>query len=334
MVVFGLFMAAARPEPARGLHADLSRRLRLGLRVAEHAGAGGAARCSRRSASALPAQAGPHDDRRRRRARARRPRRRRRRSSRWRWPAPASGGEDRDGRGRDADRRRRGSRWPARCASTAASTRRSRSLLLTYIAIAVFNQLVEGPLRDPASLNKPSTTPIGEAEHARAAPRPRRALGPRLRRHHLPAAVRPRAAHHVRLRRCASSAATRAPRGWPGCRSAGSSCWPACSAARRRGWPAWSRWRRSTAAPTPRSSPATAMPASWSRSSRARTRSRSCRSPCWSAASPRAAACCSAACDLPDATVLVLQGMAFMLILAERGAVRPAEASSRPASAP
>src|SRR5437016_3467852 len=37
------------------------------------------------------------------------------------------------------------------------------SLLLTYIAIAVFNQLVEGPLRDPASLNKPSTTPIGEA---------------------------------------------------------------------------------------------------------------------------------------------------------------------------
>ena len=37
------------------------------------------------------------------------------------------------------------------------------SLLLTYIAIAVFNHLVEGPLRDPASLNKPSTTSIGEA---------------------------------------------------------------------------------------------------------------------------------------------------------------------------
>ena len=37
------------------------------------------------------------------------------------------------------------------------------SLLLTYIAIAVFNHLVEGPLRDPASLNKPSTAPIGEA---------------------------------------------------------------------------------------------------------------------------------------------------------------------------
>jgi general nucleoside transport system permease protein len=37
------------------------------------------------------------------------------------------------------------------------------SLLLTYVAIAVFNHLVEGPLRDPASLNKPSTMAIGEA---------------------------------------------------------------------------------------------------------------------------------------------------------------------------
>jgi general nucleoside transport system permease protein len=37
------------------------------------------------------------------------------------------------------------------------------SLLLTYIAIALFNHFVEGPLRDPASLNKPSTHPIGTA---------------------------------------------------------------------------------------------------------------------------------------------------------------------------
>ncbi len=37
------------------------------------------------------------------------------------------------------------------------------SLLLTYIAIALFNHFVEGPLRDPASLNKPSTAPIGDA---------------------------------------------------------------------------------------------------------------------------------------------------------------------------
>lgn len=34
------------------------------------------------------------------------------------------------------------------------------SLLLAYIAIALFNHLVEGPLRDPQSLNKPSTLPI------------------------------------------------------------------------------------------------------------------------------------------------------------------------------
>src|SRR5262245_54370525 len=31
------------------------------------------------------------------------------------------------------------------------------SLLLAYIAIALLNHFVEGPLRDPASLNKPST---------------------------------------------------------------------------------------------------------------------------------------------------------------------------------
>jgi general nucleoside transport system permease protein len=37
------------------------------------------------------------------------------------------------------------------------------SLLLTYIAIAIFNHLVEGALRDPASLNKPSTVPLADA---------------------------------------------------------------------------------------------------------------------------------------------------------------------------
>lgn len=37
------------------------------------------------------------------------------------------------------------------------------SLLMAYIAIALINHLVEGPLRDPASLNKPSTEPLAEA---------------------------------------------------------------------------------------------------------------------------------------------------------------------------
>ncbi|KNZ32942.1 MAG: ABC transporter permease [Methylibium sp. NZG] len=36
------------------------------------------------------------------------------------------------------------------------------SLLLAYTAIALFKHFVEGPMRDPASLNKPSTRPIDE----------------------------------------------------------------------------------------------------------------------------------------------------------------------------
>lgn len=39
------------------------------------------------------------------------------------------------------------------------------SLLMAYIAIALMNHLVEGPFRDPASLNKPSTAPLPEAYH-------------------------------------------------------------------------------------------------------------------------------------------------------------------------
>ncbi|MBI5719238.1 MAG: ABC transporter permease [Burkholderiales bacterium] len=37
------------------------------------------------------------------------------------------------------------------------------SLLLGYVAIALFKHIVEGPLRDPASLNKPSTLPLEES---------------------------------------------------------------------------------------------------------------------------------------------------------------------------
>jgi general nucleoside transport system permease protein len=37
------------------------------------------------------------------------------------------------------------------------------SLLLVYVALAILNQLVEGPMRDPASLNKPSSHEIGAA---------------------------------------------------------------------------------------------------------------------------------------------------------------------------
>lgn len=44
------------------------------------------------------------------------------------------------------------------------------SLLLSYIAIAIMNFFVEGALRDPASANKPSTMPIGEAYRIGAMP--------------------------------------------------------------------------------------------------------------------------------------------------------------------
>ena len=37
------------------------------------------------------------------------------------------------------------------------------SLLLGYIGIALFKHVVEGPMRDPASLNKPSTLPLAES---------------------------------------------------------------------------------------------------------------------------------------------------------------------------
>jgi len=37
------------------------------------------------------------------------------------------------------------------------------SLLFNYIAIAVMNHLITGPMRDPQSLNKPATLPIGDA---------------------------------------------------------------------------------------------------------------------------------------------------------------------------
>lgn len=44
------------------------------------------------------------------------------------------------------------------------------SLLLSYIAIAIMNFFVEGALRDPASANKPSTMPIGDAYRIGAIP--------------------------------------------------------------------------------------------------------------------------------------------------------------------
>lgn len=44
------------------------------------------------------------------------------------------------------------------------------SLLMAYIGIALMNHLIEGPFRDPASLNKPSTAPLPDAYKIGAMP--------------------------------------------------------------------------------------------------------------------------------------------------------------------
>ena len=55
------------------------------------------------------------------------------------------------------------------------------SLLLTYIGIAIMNFFVEGALRDLSDPNKPSTKPLGKAYMVGSDSRHRRALGIRLR---------------------------------------------------------------------------------------------------------------------------------------------------------
>ncbi len=112
------------------------------------------------------------------------------------------------------------------------------SLLLIYIAIAILNQLVEGPMRDPASLNKPSTHDIGAANMIGLDPRHRHSLGPGLRHHRRRAGLYPRLSHRVRLRRAHRRRQyARRQGGGPGA-SAGW-CWRcASSAAPPRGLPA------------------------------------------------------------------------------------------------
>ena len=97
------------------------------------------------------------------------------------------------------------------------------TLLLTYIGIAILNHVVEGVMRDPASLNKPSTHALPDADMIGNIPGMDVHWGlvyglvfcvARL------CAVLP---HHVRLSRRAWSAAIRARRGSPGCRSGASS---------------------------------------------------------------------------------------------------------------
>ena len=95
------------------------------------------------------------------------------------------------------------------------------SLLLAYVAIGLFKHLVEGPLRDPASLNKPSTHALAEGLRIGGIARLRRALGPGAGRGRLHRSRRCGCAGRRRAFRCAWSAATRAPRSWWACRPRG-----------------------------------------------------------------------------------------------------------------
>ena len=126
------------------------------------------------------------------------------------------------------------------------------SLLLAYIAIGLFKHLVEGPLRDPASLNKPSTHTLAEGLRDRRHRRLGRALGPGARRRRLRRARASGCAGRPPASRSASSAATCARRSWSACRPRGWSSRPARWAAPAPAWPARSKWRRCTPTPTRR----------------------------------------------------------------------------------
>jgi ABC-type uncharacterized transport system permease subunit len=74
----------------------------------------------------------------------------------------AAGGADRDGL-RRRDRRRSLDHAVGALRQYRGVNETISSLLLVYIALAILNHLVEGAMRDPASLNKPSTREIGAA---------------------------------------------------------------------------------------------------------------------------------------------------------------------------
>ena len=95
------------------------------------------------------------------------------------------------------------------------------SLLLIYIALAVFNHLVEGPLRDPASLNKPSTPPIGAANMIGTIPGTDVHWGLAFGVAGCAAVLRPDLPHDVRLRGPDRGRQRPGRQGGRACRSAG-----------------------------------------------------------------------------------------------------------------
>ena len=165
------------------------------------------------------------------------------------------------------------------------------SLLLTYIAIAVFNHLVEGPMRDPASLNKPSTAALERGAHAGDAAGDGGALGAGVRAPGL-------CVVYVLMSRTVFGFAARMAGGnaraaqLSGCRLAVSSSrgvsWPAPLP----GWLVWWRWPPCTAVPMPHWPWDMAIRVSWWPSWPATIRWPLSLSPCsWGALAPVAAYC-------------------------------------------
>ena len=167
LLLFGALPARGRgQEPARGLRGHVEGVVRhplLAERVARQGGAADADRAVHGAAGA----ARHGGDRQRGRAAARWPRRRD--------GGPALRAATRRGRRSPrcccsaASSAAAGSRSRARCASSAASTRRSARCCSTTSRSALFSFTVEDLLRDPTSLNKPSTVHDRRGQHDRRA---------------------------------------------------------------------------------------------------------------------------------------------------------------------
>jgi ABC-type uncharacterized transport system permease subunit len=152
------------------------------------------------------------------------------------------------------------------------------SLLLVYIALAILNHLVEGMMRDPASLNKPSTREIGAANMIGSIHGTDVHWG-------LVFGMVAAVASYILIYHTVFGFAARV---------AGGNIRAAKPASL-----AWSRSPRCRAAPTPTSPQAMVLPASLSPSWHGRIHWRSFRSRSCSAGSAPAAGCCSAGSACP-----------------------------------
>ena len=188
------------------------------------------------------------------------------------------------------------------------------SLLLTYIGIAIMNFFVEGVMRDASNPNKPSTKPIGDAYMVGKIPGTDVHWG-------FAVGVLLSIALYFLMTRTTFGFAARVTGG--NFRAALAQGLPvgklivtcAMIAGGCAGLAGSSKWRRFRAAPTLRWRPATGSPASWCRFWRATIR--------WSIVPiailfgglVASGGLIQRRMGLPDATVLVLQGLIFVVLL-------------------